>query len=123
MFWHRGYNDGSNEVPQENYWQARLLNLSAGGVQITIEPEHAENFRAEQLIGLQFTPMPYERPILIEGLVKHISKTPAGRLSLGVHSLGLEVNSQGRETLGRVIEIVEKYHQLNTQPEEQTATR
>jgi len=120
LFWHRGYNDDSVDVPLENYWQGRLINLSAGGVQLAISLEQAPNFKIGQFVGLQFTPMPYEKPITLEGQVKHLAKTEDGKeLTLGVHALGLEVNSQGRITLHRIIDVVNHYQQLS-QPHNHT---
>jgi len=114
LFWHRGYNDDSTEVPLENYWQGRLINLSAGGVQLAIALDQAPNFKIDQIVGLQFTPMPYEKPITLEGHVKHLQKTEDGReLILGVHALGLEANAQGRIILHRIIDVVNRYQQLN----------
>jgi c-di-GMP-binding flagellar brake protein YcgR len=114
LFWHRGYNDDSTEVPLENYWQGRLINLSAGGVQLAISLDQTPHFKIDQIVGLQFTPMPYEKPITLEGQVKHLEKTEDGReLILGVHALGLEANSQGRIILHRIIDVVNRYQHLN----------
>ena len=114
LFWHRGYNDDSTEVPRENYWQGRLVNLSAGGVQLAISLDQTPHFKIDQIVGLQFTPMPYEKPITLEGQVKHLEKTKNSReLVLGVHALGLEANAQGRTILHRIIEVVNRYQQLN----------
>jgi hypothetical protein len=114
LFWHRGYNDGSIDIPLENYWQGKLVNLSAGGVQLTISLEQAPNFKIGQFVGLQFTPMPYEKPITLEGQVKHLAKTTDGHeLTIGVHALGLEANSQGRVILHRIIDVVHLYQRLS----------
>ena len=114
LFWHRGYNDDCTEVPSENYWQGRLVNLSAGGVRLAIALDQAPNFKIGQIVGLQFTPMPYEKPITLEGQVKHFENTEDSReLVLGVHALGLEANSQGRIILHRIIDVVNRYQQLN----------
>jgi len=122
LFWHRGYNDDSIDIPLENYWQGRLINLSAGGVQLAISLDQAPNFKIGQFVGLQFTPMPYEKPITLEGQIKHLAKTEDGReLTIGVHTLGLEVNSQGRIILHRIIDVVNRYQQLS-QPQNHNHT-
>ncbi len=120
IFWHRGYTDDSPEMPPEQYWQGKLVNLSAGGVQVTIDLDQEANFRVDQLVGLQFTPLPYQKPIILEGHIKHIEQIGADRaLTLGVHALGLEVNSQGRQTLHRIIDVVGEYRKLNAAQTEQ----
>lgn len=127
LFWHRGYSDGSTEAPAENYWQAKLLDVSAGGIQILIRQNQEPNFKTGQLVGLQFTPMPYEKPILLEGQVRHIAPTADEKnLALGVQIIGLEASESGREKLRRLCSVVEQYHQMNqtanvAQPEPTTA--
>jgi len=114
LFWHRGYLDDSTEMPIENYWQAKLLDISAGGMQILISQDQKPNFKVGQLVGLQFTPMPYEKPILLEGQVRHIAPTlDNANLALGVQIIGLEASDDGREKLHRLCSIVEQYHQMN----------
>lgn len=114
LFWHRGYTDDSTEVPMENYWQGRLVNLSAGGAQITLEPEFRDNFKEHQVVGMQFTPMSYQRPILVEAQVVHVAEAcEDGTFSIGVEFLGLEAGGQGREILHRIHEIVTEYEHQN----------
>jgi len=120
LFWHRGYTDDSPELPPEHYWQGNLINLSAGGVQITIDLEQGYNFRLDQFVGLQFTPLPYQKPIILEGYIKHLEKTDHGRtLILGVQTLGLEANAQGRQTIHRIVDVVSEYQKLNAAQSEQ----
>ncbi len=114
LFWHRGYSDDSKKVPLENYWQGRLLNISAGGVQIAVDRDQEPNFRVGQLVGLQFTPMSYEKPIHVEGQVKHIAQVADGqKLDVGVEFIGLEASSQGRQKLHRIINAVNEYERRN----------
>ena len=116
LFWHRGYTDGSNDLPLENYWQGDLLDLSAGGLQIAIDASQIENFRLGQIVGLQFTPLPYEKPIVVEGQVKRIgSADEENIIQVGVEFLGVEVASEGREKLHRIIDTVNEYEQANNQ--------
>ncbi|HSV27368.1 MAG TPA: PilZ domain-containing protein [Sedimentisphaerales bacterium] len=114
LFWHRGYRDGANDVPFENYWQAKLVDISAGGMQIAVESSLATNFRIGQLVGLQFTPMPYEKPILLEAQIRHTAPTADGsQLYMGLQIIGLEASPEGREVLAQLCGIVEQYHQIN----------
>lgn len=114
LFWHRGYHDECNDVPSEDYWKGRLLDLSAGGMQIVVSIKHKSNFRTGQFVGLQFTPMPYEKPLLLEAQIRHIAPTADEKnLCLGVQMLGLEASGEGREKLCQLCSIVERYHQMN----------
>lgn len=114
LFWHRGYEDMSLPTPKENYWQGRLNNLSASGAQVAVELSQLENFQKDQLIGLQFTPMYYQKPILVEGRIVHIQPSSSeALLYLGIEFLGLEVTTEGRDILHRLMDIVEEYARQN----------
>lgn len=118
LFWHRGYTDGQASVPAENYWQSSMLDLSAGGVLAEIDKSHGGDFRSGQLIGLQFTPLPYEKPLLLEGQIKHIgSECGSDKLQLGIEFMGLEASSDGREKLGRITETVNMYAEHGNETE------
>jgi hypothetical protein len=115
LFWHRGYSDNTTRVPVESYWQGQLINLSAGGCQIAVPLAISDCFRPNQLIGLQFTPMFYQKPILVEAQIIHLRpENSDGKVYLGVEFLGLEVSIDGRTILHRLTEIVEEYTKLNS---------
>jgi c-di-GMP-binding flagellar brake protein YcgR len=111
LFWHRGYDDNSTDVPLESYWQGRMMNLSAGGAQITVTKEQYENFKQDQFIGMQFTPLPYEKPVLVEAQIKNIAVTPDNdeMISLGIEFLGLEASTDGRDKLDKIVETLGVY--------------
>lgn len=116
LFWHRGYLDDSNTNPKELYWQGRLLNLSAGGAQFEIEIEQKEHFKVGQLLGIQFTPMSYQKPLLLESHVKYLKEKPDNlQFNIGVEFLGLEAGPEGREILSRLLEVVAEYEKMNQQ--------
>ena len=123
LFWHRGYHDDSIEAPLDNYWQANLADVSAGGMQIIITEQEKLSFKVGQIIGLQFTPMPYEKPLLLEGQVRHIAKSADGdSYYLGLQLIGLEISPEGRQRLHRLCAVVENYYQINQTENHQPAT-
>lgn len=110
LFWHRGYNDCSTDVPIESYWQGRMIDLSAGGTMITVNKDMLQNFKQDQFIGMQFTTLPFEKPILVEGQIKHIGAPDVDEsISLGIEFLGLEASNEGREKLDKIIEAIIAY--------------
>ena len=116
MFWHRGYLDESENEPAENYWQGTLLNLSAGGARFEIEIKHKEHFRIGQLLGIQFTPMSYQKPLLLESHVKYAEEQSDNRyFRIGVEFLGLEASPEGRQILDRILEVISQYEEMNAQ--------
>lgn len=124
LFWHRGYTDDSNAAPLENYWQGDLIDLSAGGLRILIDTQQVKNFRVGQIVGLQFTPLPYEKPIVVEGQVKRIGDgSDAKTKYVGIEFLGLEAAGEGREKLHRIIDTINEYeHESSEGSLEQPAT-
>ncbi|MBW8035340.1 MAG: PilZ domain-containing protein [Planctomycetes bacterium] len=110
LFWHRGYTDGQGGVPVENYWQGSLIDLSAGGLLLSVEDRFSVDYRDGQLVGLQFTPLPHEKPLMVEGQIKYISRGDDGGLQhLGVEFVGLEACTEGRDKLGRIAETLGVY--------------
>lgn len=112
-FWHRGYINGTKQPPKENYWQGLLENLSAGGAMIRMDAQSADSFSMGQLIGLQFTPMSYQKPLLLEGHIRHLNTLSDGNIVLGIEFLGLEASVDGHTLLHRLLDVIDAYEKLN----------
>ncbi len=114
LFWHRGYHDEARKPPDENYWQGRLLDISAGGLRVVIESWQRGHFNVDQFIGLQFTPMSYQKPIVLEGQIKHIEEIDESeKLCIGAEFLGLEASNEGRKKLRRLADVINTYQNEN----------
>jgi hypothetical protein len=114
LFWHRGYLDNSEKEPAENYWQGTLLNLSAGGARFEIDVEHKEHFSVGQLLGMQFTAMSYQKPLLLESHIKYTETLSDNRsFRIGVEFLGLEASPEGRQILDRILDVISQYGTIN----------
>ncbi|MBN2313309.1 MAG: PilZ domain-containing protein [Sedimentisphaerales bacterium] len=99
--------------------QGRLVDISAGGAQVVVPHEAlttGAKLKKGQFIGMRFTPMPYETPLILCAQIRNILPTADGKdSSLGVQIVGLEASAEGHETLNRLIGIVEQYYQTNQQ--------
>lgn len=114
MFWHRGHLNQPDNIPEEKYWQGKMENLSVGGTMIRVGAEQRDSFSIGQLVGVQFTPMSYQKPLLLEGHVRHLHlPSESDNLSVGVEFLGLESSPEGREVLHRLLEVIDEYEKLN----------
>jgi len=143
IMWHRSgrrqakkqIEDAAEDV--RNYCQGRLVDISAGGAQVvvsysdqagglaSVRQESKGNtsrtfcageldFRKGQFVGMRFTPMPYETPLVVSAQIRNILPTADGKsASLGLQIVGLEASPEGREVLARLISIVEQYYQIN----------
>jgi hypothetical protein len=102
------------QVPSGKYFQGRLVDISAGGAQVALDAVDTENFSVGQFIGVRFTPMPYERPLMFNARIRNVLPTADGdRVCIGIQIVGLEASLEGREVLTRLVEIVERYYQLS----------
>lgn len=112
LFWHRGYIDGSDRQPAEQYWQGRLVNLSAGGAQFEIQNNQKQFFSTGQLLGVQFTPLSFQKPFLLDSIVKYLQDNAEnGHFKIGVEFLGLET-PDGRQALHRIMEVLAEYERM-----------
>jgi len=143
VLWHRSGRRQAQKQIQDaaedvhNYCQGRLVDISAGGAQVVVPypdeegcPESIRresngnmsrtffagelDFKKGQFVGMRFTPMPYETPLVISAQIRNILPTADGKsASLGLQIVGLEASPEGREVLTRLIGIVEQYYQIN----------
>ncbi|NLK42624.1 MAG: hypothetical protein GX298_11310 [Planctomycetes bacterium] len=115
LFWHRGYLHETLNSPTEACWQGKLENISARGAMIRVALELRECFCIGQILGLQFTPLPYHKPLLFEAGVRHLQPSPdETAFFIGVEFLGLEAGCEGREMLHRLLEVIAAYEKMNT---------
>lgn len=123
LLWHRHgslrdkhhLNDPGCEM--KDCCHGRLVDISAGGAQVAVASEtktKRTDFRTGQFVGVRFTPVPYERPIVFSAQIRNILPTADGKSdSLGLQIVGLEASAEGREVLTRLIDVVEQYYRMN----------
>lgn len=127
VLWHRtGYR--SQDDRTHAYSEGSLLDISAGGAQVIVPRRDAKpcvstvvredragesEFHKGQFLGVRFTPMPYETPLMFNVQVRSVLPTADHTgLCLGLQIVGLEASEEGRQVLGRLAKIVECYHQI-----------
>lgn len=114
ILWHHCYTNGDRRVTPEHYWQGRLVDISAGGAQITIDAAQKPDFKKKQFIGLRFTPMPYETPLMFNAQIRDLTPTSDSKsICLRLQIVGLEASPEGRAVLQRLCNVVEQYYQIN----------
>ncbi|MBN1972835.1 MAG: PilZ domain-containing protein [Sedimentisphaerales bacterium] len=150
LMWHRSAKHDSLDKMHSKHdltcecCQGRLMDISAGGAQIiasfknepacTNQSENqtetnsdvtsnveSMNFKKGQFIGLRFTPMPYETPLILSAQIRSVLPTEDGQgLSIGLQIVGLEASPEGHAVLSRLISVVGKYYQINQTGVKQT---
>jgi hypothetical protein len=123
VLWHRTGRRTPNERTH-TYYEGRLMDISAGGTQLVVPLKRGgseeagaageSEFRKGQFMGVRFTPLPYETPLMFNAQIRNILPTADGTgLCLGLQIVGLEASDEGRQTLSRLATVVDRYHQLN----------
>lgn len=123
VLWHRTGKRSATEKTHM-YYEGRLMDISAGGAQAIIplkqgaeaQPGAAgeAEFRKGQFMGVRFTPMPYETPLMFSAQIRNVLPTADHTgLCIGLQIVGLEASEEGREVLGRLTTVVEHYHRVN----------
>ncbi len=104
----------ARKIPSEDYWQGKLVDISAGGLQVVIDTEQKPDFKKGQFLSLRFTPMPYEEPLMLNARIRNILDTADGKnMCMGLQIVGLKADPQGQQILHRLCSVAEHYYQIN----------
>ncbi|MHC4242458.1 MAG: PilZ domain-containing protein [Planctomycetota bacterium] len=119
LLWHRRQNEDNLDVPWENCWEGRLVDISEGGAQIAVDVTRIPDFKQSQFIRLQFAPIPYETALMFDAQIRKVLPAAENNsLCLGVQFVGLEANPEGRHSLRWICNSEERYYEAR---ESQTA--
>jgi hypothetical protein len=108
--------DHSGKFEPQNFFHGRLMDISAGGAQVVItdQPEVAPDFKKGCFVGVRFTPMPYETPLLFNAQIRNVLPDEEDKsIYLGLQIIGLEASPEGRKVLSRIVGVVERYFKLS----------
>ena len=53
MMWHRRCRAGEHQISPGDYWDGRLIDISAGGAQVTLDASGKPDFKIGQFVGFQ----------------------------------------------------------------------
>lgn len=125
VLWHRTVNRTTKAEVAHKYYEGRLTDISAGGAQLIVPLNRSggdgdalvakeADFHKGQFVGMRFTPMPYEMPLMFNAQIRNVLPTADHQgLSLGLQIVGLEASDEGRQTLARLAAVVDRYYQMN----------
>lgn len=109
--WHRCFRQNTG---QEKHWQGKLVDISAGGLQVAVPAIQRPDFSEGQFTQVAFSPLPSEAILEFSAQIRNILPTADGLcLCYGLQIVGLEASKEGRATLVRLAAITELYHELN----------
>jgi hypothetical protein len=123
VMWHRSGSRQADE-PTHNYFEGRLMDISAGGAQVVMPVRNGRvegtpgsapfDFHKGQFVGVRFTPLPFETPLVFNAQIRNILPTADhSALCLGLQIVGLEASEEGRTILARIASVVERYYDIN----------
>lgn len=111
LLWHKSSLSDDQYVPIESSFRGRLLDISLSGTQIGLDVTEKHDFKKKQTVGLEFKP--YQTPFLLDAQIREVLPTVNGRgTSLSAEFIGLKKNAEGRQSLKRFCESMERYWQV-----------
>jgi hypothetical protein len=130
LLWHcRSEREAKNQTHGtseriHSYCKGRLVDISAGGARVVIPQPNGVNqdffgaptpeFKKGQFVGMRFTPVPYEKPLMLNARIRNVLPAADGKSNcLGLQIVGLEASPEGRRVLTRLIDIIKRYYQIN----------
>ena len=103
LFWHGGRNDDYHKLMPGHFWHGRLVDISEGGIQVTIDAAERTPLGKGQLIGLEFRPTPAEPLLIFDAKIREVLPTADGKnICLGLQFIGLEANPEGRQGIRKL---------------------
>ncbi len=110
----RGRQENNTDIPDDHCCRGRLIDISAGGLQAAVEAVQKPVFKKGQFVQLTFVPVPYQEPLFFTAQIRNVLPTADQRhLCYGLQTVGLESSPAGRQTLARLVEVVENYYQIS----------
>jgi len=88
--------------------RGRMLDLSAGGVGLSLADEAAQNWRENEHLVCRFSPQPGGVPLEIKARFRHRESLGPGRSRVGLQFVGLETSPDGKATLQRLNEMTRR---------------
>jgi len=93
----------------------RLLDLSAGGLRVSISELWIEWARGARVI-CEFTPLPGAPAIRLEARLQHIEPAINGQRSIGFQFVGLDTSMAGQRLLAHLASIVTAFQRVSRRP-------
>jgi len=110
LLWHRREKEDNLDVPWDNCWQGRLVDISEGGAQIAVDVTQRSDIKKNHFIRLQFAPIPYETTLTFDAQIKNVLPAADNNIvCFGVQFVGLEANPEGKKSLRWLCNSEERY--------------
>ena len=115
LLWHGGRDDDYHKQLPGHFWHGRIVDVSEGGIQVTIEAteETIETMLSEgTLLGMEFRPNPDEPLLTFDARIKEVQPTADGKnICIGLQFIGLEANPEGRQALEKLYKPERVYYE------------
>jgi len=104
------------EAEVQHTWEGKLIEVSAGGMQLSIDTSQGPSLEEGDFIGLEFQPSRSGSPLGLNAYVRNILRPGGeGDLVIGLEVVGLEASAEGRMSLARLCSVMDEYRQLNVE--------
>jgi len=94
--------------------EGKLIEVSAGGMQLSICSSQGPSLNEGDFIGLEFQPSRSQSPLRLNAYVRNILRPGGeGDLVVGLEMVGLEASAEGRMSLARLCSVMDEYRGKN----------
>jgi c-di-GMP-binding flagellar brake protein YcgR len=115
--WHKNIPQGKvsdNGIQVLQGFRGKLIDISAGGLQVAVNRSQGPAFEKNQFVHLEFIPSANETPLKFNAYVRQIfPDAHQDYILLGFEMMGLEASAEGRMVLQRICSVVKEYRQIN----------
>lgn len=107
------YQENKTQNSDSDFWTGRLIDISAGGVQVAVPAAQNTALKKGHTAQIKFASPNQDTLITIQGLVRYIAPTADKKnICIGFQIIGLEATESGRATLARLVEAVEYFYSV-----------
>ena len=115
--WHKNIPQGKAsdlDIQVLHGFRGRLVDISAGGLQVAVNRSQGPEFEKDQFVHLEFIPLDDETPLKFNAYIRQIlPDADPDYMLLGLQILGLEASDEGRMVLQRICSVIQEYRQIN----------
>ncbi len=103
--------NGPGTAAGEGRFNGRMVDLSAGGVNIKLASSERPRYSSRDTVTCRFTTSPDQPAVEVPAQFRYQIATPDGNLRVGLQFVGLETSEQGRHTLERIAALAARFQQ------------
>jgi c-di-GMP-binding flagellar brake protein YcgR len=100
----------SNNTTEANaIYRGRLMDVSAGGLSISLPSDADPDWTQNQTLHCRFSPGRGERPLELNSRFRHAEPTDSGDRQIGLQFVGLDTSPNGQEAIRKISRMTQQF--------------